>query len=135
MKEISEHFTYEELTYSRIAVENALGNVPGETELKALKVLATNTLEPLREVLGAPIAVTSGFRSPEVNRLAGGVPASGHVKGEAADCYTPLGARYLLKVLLESGIPVDQAILYRKKNFLHISYRNPAVNRKMVLYK
>ena len=93
MKEISEHFTYEELTYSRIAVENALGNVPGETELKALKVLATNTLEPLREVLGAPIAVTSGFRSPEVNRLAGGVPASGHVKGEAADCYTPLGAR------------------------------------------
>ena len=53
MKEISEHFTYEELTYSRIAVENALGNVPGETELKALKVLATNTLEPLRQVLGS----------------------------------------------------------------------------------
>lgn len=135
MKEISEHFTYTELTYSRIAVENALDNTPGETELQALKALAANTLEPLRESLGAPIAVTSGFRCPEVNRRAGGVATSQHIKGEAADCYTPLGARHLLDILLESGIPFDQAILYRKKNFLHISYRNLAENRKTVLYK
>lgn len=135
MKKISEHFTYEELTYSRVAVENALDNTPGEIELDALKRLADKVLEPLRGRLDAPIAVTSGFRSPEVNRLAGGVSGSQHVKGEAADCYTPLGARHLLAVLLDSDISFDQAILYRKKNFLHISYRNPAANRKAVLYK
>lgn len=135
MKNFSEHFTYKEFTYSRIAVENALDNTPGETELAALERLAANVLEPLRKHLGAPIAVTSGFRSPAVNRLAGGVTTSQHTKGEAADCYTPLGARHLLDVLLESKIPFDQAILYRKKNFLHISYRNPAANRKAVLYK
>ena len=134
MKKISGHFTYEELTYSRVAVEKALDNTPGGTELDALKRLAEKVLEPLRGRL-APIAVTSGFRSPEVNRLAGGVPGSQHVKGEAADCYTPLGARRLLAVLLASGISFDQAILYRKKNFLHISYRNPTANRKAVLYK
>lgn len=135
MKKISGHFTYEELTYSRVAVENALDNTPGGTELDALKRLAEKVLEPLRGRLDAPIAVTSGFRSPEVNRLAGGVPGSQHVKGEAADCYTPLGARRLLAVLLASDISFDQAILYRKKNFLHISYRNPTANRKAVLYK
>lgn len=135
MKKISGHFTYEELTYSRIAAENGLDNQPGSAELEALGRLAENTLEPLRGYLGSPIAVTSGFRSPEVNCLAGGVASSQHLKGEAADCYTPLGARHLLEILLDNGIPFDQAILYRKKNFLHISYRNPVANRKAVLYK
>lgn len=92
-------------------------------------------LEPLRECLGAPIIVTSGFRNPAVNRLVGGVAASQHTKGEAADCYTPLGARHLLDVLLENKLSFDQAILYGKKNFLHISYRKPSANRMMVLYK
>lgn len=65
----------------------------------------------------------------------GGVAASQHTKGEAADCYTPLGARHLLDVLLENKLSFDQAILYGKKNFLHISYRKPSANRMMVLYK
>ncbi len=64
MKKISGHFTYEELTYSRVAVEKALDNTPGGTELDALKRLAEKVLEPLRGRLDAPIAVTSGFRSP-----------------------------------------------------------------------
>ena len=100
MKKLSEHFTIDELTHSYAAVENGLDNSPSETELAALKQLAVNVLEPLRKCLGAPIIVTSGFRNSTVNRLVGGVTASQHTKGEAADCYTPLGARYLLDVLL-----------------------------------
>ena len=68
-----------------MATENGLDNSPGETELAALKRLAVDVLEPLRECLGAPIIVTSGFRNPAVNRLVGGVAASQHTKGEAAD--------------------------------------------------
>ncbi|MBC5633475.1 hypothetical protein H8S65_11960 [Parabacteroides sp. N37] len=93
-----------ELTRSYAATENGLDNSPGETELAALKRLAVDVLEPLRECLGAPIIVTSGFRNPAVNRLVGGVAASQHTKGEAADCYTPLGARHLLDVLLENKL-------------------------------
>ena len=135
MKNLSEHFTIGELTRSYAATENGLDNSPGETELAALKRLAVDVLEPLRECLGAPIIVTSGFRNPAVNRLVGGVAASQHTKGEAADCYPPLGARHLLDVLLENKLSFDQAILYGKKNFLHISYRKPSANRMMVLYK
>ena len=40
----------------------------------------------------------------------------------------------LLQVLLESGLPFDQAIVYRRKRFLHLSYRQGRC-RKMVLYK
>lgn len=135
MKNLSEHFTIGELTHSYAAMENGLDNSPGKTELAALKLLAVNVLEPLRKCLGAPIIVNSGYRNPDVNRLVGGVATSQHIKGEAADCYTPLGARHLLDVLLENKIPFDQAILYNKKNFLHISYRNSSGNRMMVLYK
>lgn len=135
MKKLSEHFTVDELMRSHAAVENGLDNRPGETELLALTQLAENLLEPLRKCLGAPIVITSGFRSPAVNRLVGGVATSQHTKGEAADCYTPLGARHLLNVLLESELSFDQAILYGKKNFVHISYRNPSVNRKVVLFR
>lgn len=132
---LSRHFTFDELIRSQAAVENGLDNRPSKTEQAALERLAVNLLEPLREYLGAPIVITSGFRCPAVNRLVGGVATSQHTKGEAADCYTSLGARYLLDVLLDSELSFDQAILYREKNFLHVSYRNPAANRKRVLFK
>ena len=131
---LSPHFTIDELTYSRTAVENGLDNTPPETALAALKQLVENLLEPLRECLGSPIAVTSGYRSPEVNRLVGGVATSQHTKGEAADCYTAAGPRHLLNLLVNNKIPFDQAILYRKKNFLHVSYRKSR-NRGEILYK
>ena len=135
MKNLSEHFTISELTYSYTAVENGLDNSPDETELEALTRLAVNVLEPLRKCLGAPIFITSGFRNSTVNRLVGGVAASQHTKGEAVDCYTPFGAQHLLDVLLESKLSFDQAILYNRKNFLHISYRNLSANRMVVLHK
>lgn len=46
--------------------------------------LAMN-LEKLRAYLGAPITITSGYRTPEYNRKVGGAPRSQHVEGRAAD--------------------------------------------------
>lgn len=133
-KNISRDFTWEELTYSRMAVENGLDNYPPIEARVALRELVKRLLQPLRIIYGAPIAITSGYRSPEVNRLVGGVPSSQHVKGEAADCYVP-DIYKLLDVLKKSGLPFDQAILYRKKHFLHLSLKANEVNRFQVLYK
>lgn len=133
-KNISRDFTWEELTYSRMAVENGLDNYPPIEARVALRELVKRLLQPLRIIYGAPIAITSGYRSPEVNRLVGGVPSSQHVKGEAADCYVP-DIYKLLDVLKKSGLPFDQAILYRKKHFLHLSLKANGVNRFQVLYK
>ena len=79
--------------------------------------LVDHLLQPLRERVGEAIAITSGFRNQEVNRLVGGVPTSQHTKGEAADCYCASGPEYLLQVLLDSGLPFDQAIVYKRKRF------------------
>ena len=46
-------------------------------------------LERIRALLGHPIHVNSGYRSPEVNAAVGSKPTSQHMKGEAADIICP----------------------------------------------
>ena len=128
------YFTFDELTYSRTAGENGLVNRPGATERDNLAQLVERLLDPLRERLGEPIAILSGYRSPEVNTLVGGVPDSQHTLGEAADCYCLAGPERLLAVLRASGLPFDQAIVYRRRNFLHLSYRAGRC-RGQILYR
>lgn len=131
--QLSEHFTLEELTYSRTAVENAIANEPPLQARASLHHLASSLLEPLRQAYKMPIAVLSGYRNKEVNRLVGGVATSQHVKGEAADCYTPEGPEKLLGVLMKSGLEFDQAILYRRRRFLHLSLKQSGNNRMQVI--
>lgn len=130
---LSRNFTFEELTYSRIAIEHGLENVPAPLAFQSLKNLATFLLQPLRDRYGSAIAITSGYRNETVNLLAGGVKNSQHTKGEAADCYIAEGPEKLLEILKASGLDFDQAILYRRKKFLHLSYRE-GFNRRQVLY-
>lgn len=131
---LSEHFSKEELTYSRIAVENGLDNEPPPAAYRALAYLATHLLEPLRRLNNGPIAILSGYRNDTVNRLAGGVAASQHQNGEAVDCYIPEGPGRLLEILKKSGLLFDQAIVYRKRKFLHISLKERGHNRQQVLF-
>lgn len=49
-----------------------------------LRELAKN-LQVLRDYVGKPIKINSGYRSPEHNKSVGGVANSQHVKGKAAD--------------------------------------------------
>ena len=130
---LSPNFNLSELTHSLTAIENAIDNTPDEKSLESLKNLCKNLLQPLRDKLGKPIHVTSGYRCEELNRLVGGVPTSQHTKGEAADCYCTDGPEFLLQVLLDSGLVFDQAIVYKKKNFLHLSLKKEGNNRKMIL--
>ena len=89
--QISKNFTVEEFTYSRKAIENGIDNMPGESQIAAIRLLITQLIQPLRDRLGEPIAITSVYRCPGVNRLVGGVVNSQHTRGEAADCYAACG--------------------------------------------
>lgn len=131
---LGEYFSWDEMTYSRIGVENGIDNTPGEAACEALRHLVAGLLDPLRRLYGKPMAVTSGYRCEKVNRLAGGVADSQHMKGEAADCYVP-DTGELLEVLQKSGLVFDQAIHYRKRHFLHLSLKRSGRNRMQVLVR
>ena len=57
------------------------------------------------------------------------------LKAKLADCYCTDGPEFLLQVLLDSGLEFDQAIVYKKKRFLHLSLKRGGGNRKMVVKK
>ena len=93
------YFTWDELTTTDIN----LPNNPSTSQCQNLKRLASNVLDPLRELSGAPIYVNSAFRSAAVNaRVNGSVPNSLHLQGKAADIYSNLLDPVQLKELIEA---------------------------------
>jgi uncharacterized protein YcbK (DUF882 family) len=83
MTALSTHFTLEELTSSQWAARNGVDNTPGPAELANLKRLA-QALEVVRYTLGSPVLVSSGYRSPTVNRMIGGASSSFHWRWRAS---------------------------------------------------
>lgn len=111
MPKLSEHFTLEELTLSPTAVLKGIDNTPTPEALKNLKELCENLLEPIRQLTGQPVTVSSGYRSEAVNKAVGGVKKSQHVTGQAADinCHA-IGQKNLFDLIRKSGLPFDQCI-------------------------
>lgn len=81
---LTQHFTLAELTVSSKARSLGLDNTP-PPELVPRLVRTAEMLERIRATLGVPVIVTSGYRSPAVNRAVGGVATSDHTQGHAAD--------------------------------------------------
>ena len=120
---LSPHFTLEELTHSQTAARLGLDNDPGPDVLAALKRTALG-LEAVRVRLGgAPILISSGYRSPAVNRAVGGALASQHIRGEAVDFVCPRfgDPRQIVDALADSDVPYDQLIL-EVSSWVHISF-------------
>jgi len=82
---LSKNFTLEELTFSITANNHGINNTPNAEVKAALKRLAVEVLQPIREAWGQPIVITSGYRCPALNKAVGGVKNSQHVLGQAAD--------------------------------------------------
>ena len=135
MEQITKNFTMQEFTRSETAEKLGIQNEPGSRERLAIVNLCVKLLQPLRDAYGKPITINSGYRCPELNKAVGGVPNSQHVLGMASDISIDGKARDLLEVLKESGLPFDQAILYRKQNFLHVSLKLEGEQRKQIIIK
>jgi hypothetical protein len=117
MAQLSEHFSLEELTRT----DTGLPNHPDDADLDRLRSTA-NKLEAVRKLLGHPIEVDSGYRSPAVNQAVRGASTSAHCQGYAVDFTCP-GFGTPLEVadhLAQSDIKFDQLI--REYGWVHISF-------------
>lgn len=133
---MAKYFTLDELTRSNTAAINNIDNAPtGVDTRQALEALMTHLLDPARELWGAPIVVTSGYRCPRLNRAVGGAVRSQHLVGEAADITA--GSRSdnkrLFERIVSSGLAFDQLIDERGYSWLHLSYRKGG-NRNQILH-
>lgn len=124
------YFTLSELT----ATTTGLPNQPGVAETKNLETLVKKVLDPIREIMGIPIIVTSGFRSFAVNKKVGGAATSQHLRGEAADLICADNKKLYSAIM--DNLEFDQ-LIWEKGNdnqpaWVHVSYRH-GFNRKQVL--
>ena len=134
---LSEHFTLGELTKTSYKTEDQ--NIPSRVAIENLKNLCENWLEALRQAQG-PLIINSGYRSPEVNKKAGGSPTSNHLTGCAVDIRVAgfeQAIRYASILLdISDGTKRDYDELYIERNgagryWIHFAVR-PKDNRRKV---
>ena len=134
---LSPHFTLGELTKTKHVTAD--GNIPSHVVIENLKRLCP-WLEELRRRYNEPIIINSGYRSPAVNKLAGGSNTSNHLTGCAVDIRTygmEQAMRYaviLMDYADDSNQDFDEILIEKNSKgsiWLHFAVR-PKDNRRKI---
>ena len=96
-----------------------------EEYMRNVRELAKN-LQALRDHLGLPVRIISGYRTPKYNRKIGGARRSQHMLAKAADVkisgYTPAEVKLIIEKLIKEGKMCSGGVgLY--KTFTHYDTR------------
>ena len=87
-----------------------------------MKALIENVLDPLRIAINSPIIVTSGYRSPSLNKALGGSSTSQHLRGQAADIRSKIIKPELIcQIIVDLKLPFDQ-LINEFDQWVHVSY-------------
>lgn len=136
---LSKNLTLTEVTKSQTAERYGIDNSPGKDALDNLRLLAENIFQPMRDYFGVPLFISSGYRSPELNKRIGGSSTSSHMRGEALDIdahiFGGVTNRELVAYVL-THLDFDQLIwefgTEEEPAWVHISYKKEG-NRNQFL--
>ena len=118
---LSPNFTLDDFTNSEYAILHGINNTPSAIVLNNLRNTAAS-LELVRELLDTPIHISSGYRSPTLNRAIGGSSTSAHCLGFAVDFTSRYygDCKAICKAIMASTIKYDQLIY--EGTWVHISF-------------
>ena len=128
MTRLTPNFTLEEFTSSQTAARRGVDNIPadGSDEMKGL-LRTAKVMERVREILGHPVLISSGYRSPWLNSAIGGARDSAHTHGLAADFICPgFGAPLRICQALElhmRELGIDQ-LIHEFATWCHLGLRD-----------
>ena len=131
---LSPNFHLTEFTTSQTAARRGIDNTPSPAIIETLRATARK-MELVRTILGGkPILITSGYRSPALNRAVRGSRTSAHMRGEAADFICPgFGSPLAIcrALAIQKDLPFDQII--EEGTWVHIGFAK--FPRRQVLTK
>jgi|TARA_R110002020_G_scaffold39483_1_gene117359 zinc D-Ala-D-Ala carboxypeptidase len=136
---ISPHVSKIEGTKSITAIRLGIDNIPGEKEMKNMKLIATKIFEPLRKYVGGPIKINSFYRCPDLNKAIGGSKKSQHCQGRAMDIDDTFGVMSNSTMFnwIQDNLSYDQIIWEfgdeYNPDWVHVSYVNEESNRNRAL--
>ena len=145
---LSPHFKLGELTKTQYVTKDK--NIPSRVAIENLRNLCENWLEDLRYSYNAlykgqparPLVINSAYRSPEVNKRAGGAPTSNHLTGCAVDIRVAgieQALRYaviLMDYADETKQDYDEILIEKNSHgaiWLHLAVR-PKDNRRKTMF-
>lgn len=133
---LTKSFTLDEMTDSATAIRLGIDNTPSEEVIKNLLLLCQKVLQPLRDSLGEPIHVDSGYRSKKLNsKISGSSKTSQHCLGQAADLVCRSGNAQIYE-FIKNNLIFDQLIWEfgtdDEPKWVHVSYSEKK-NRKECL--
>lgn len=139
--QLSEHLTLAEATKSQTATRLGIDNSPTIAHMEALRAVAKNVFEPIRNHFGVPIAVTSGYRSKALNEAIRGSRRSQHCHGQALDIDADVYGRITNAEVfhyIKNHLDFDQLICEfpdatGNPSWVHVSYVSDGSNRGEVL--
>ena len=128
----SEFFSLAELTRSETAARHKIDNTPNKAVIDNLQYGVDMVLDPLRRLYRKPIRINSAYRSPQLNKLVGGVPNSWHQDGNAADIH--ISSTEEAKILfsyLQKLPSVDTVLFEHSKTaqWLHVQWNRTRTPR------
>jgi hypothetical protein len=139
MSKLSKYTTLQEVIKSNTASVLQIQNIPNSEQVENLRLVCTEIFDKVREHFGKPIGITSGFRSPELNKRIGGSKTSQHLEGKALDIDGDLLGGVNNKEIfdfIKNNCTFDQLIwefgTENAPDWVHVSY-NKGVNRKQIL--
>lgn len=123
--QLTKNFSLAELTRSETAARRGWSNTPDSVALGHLIMLAWYVLEPLRDKLGRPVLINSGYRSSLVNSAVGGADNSLHLRGRAADLVVPgMRSAEVARVASALQLPISELIV-EFNEWVHIAVAEP----------
>lgn len=137
---LSKNLSLQEVTKSNTATRLGIDNTPSEQAINNLKAVAEHVFQPLRDRFGVPIGISSGYRSPELNKAIKGSRTSQHMVGEAldidADIYGGLSNKDIFDYI-KDNLTFDQMIWEfgddESPAWVHVSYKQNDTNRGRIL--
>lgn len=136
--QLSDHFWLSEFTKSQTAARRGINNQPSKNIIAQMQALCEHVLEPVRAHFHRPVVLSSGYRSPALNRAIGGSSSSQHCKGQAADFELPGVSNVDVARWIKDNLIFDQLILefYQRgdpnSGWIHCSF-NEGANRDQVM--
>jgi hypothetical protein len=101
-----------------------IDNMPPTRVLATLRNVLIPAMQEVRDLLGMPVVIKSGYRSPELNTIVRGARTSDHLTGHAADFVAPgFGSARDVCLFLVGRMPgfkFDQLI--HEGGWVHLSF-------------
>lgn len=137
--QLSPHFRLSEFLKSSTASARGIDNTPSIEVVSNLHQLCIHVLEPLRAYFNTPIVVSSGYRSPALNKAVGGSATSQHMTGEAADLRIPSEAvgkewfKWIMDNCKFHQLIWEKDTPQSAHHWIHVSFKQDGGNKQQVI--